>query len=247
MKEFNNALSNRVWLNDDGKVEKLYSTDSFKKSYGNQEYKILEKINHPFENRDDRLIYEFIEGESFDDNNMSNEDIINVAIALKKLHSLPTDGIEISSFEKTYDEFLSEDDEITEDYPIDGVEDFLAERAFEILNEGNQVILHNDVVEGNLIKTKNGIRLIDFEYSGLGNKLFDIASFLTEREISNEQRDLFISQFEDVDINKLNIVCAFLQIFWTRWALFKYDITNKEIYQIIAEWKYKEYLKIKDV
>ncbi len=247
MKEFNNALSNRVWLNDENKVEKLYSTDGFKKHFGNQEAKVLEKLGYNFELHSDRLIMEFIDHESFKDESMSNEDIINVANALKKLHSLPIDGIGISQFEKTYNDFLCEDEEITEDFPIDGTEEFLADRAFDILEEGQQVILHNDVVEGNLLKVEGEIKLIDFEYSGIGNKLFDIASFLTEREINDEQRNLFITQFEDVDIDKLNIVCAFLQIFWARWAFYKYDITDREIYKIIAEWKYNEYLKIKNV
>ncbi len=247
MKEFENALSNRVWLNEEGKVEKLYSTDSFKKHYGNQEWLVLEKLGYKFEKKDDRIIMDLFQNESFNDESMSDEDIINVANALKHLHSLPTDGIKISQFEKTYDEFLCEDEETTEDFPVDGTEDLLAERAFEILEEGEQVILHNDVVEGNLLKIDNKIKLIDFEYSGLGNKLFDIASFLTERNISEEQRNLFISQFENVDIDKLNIVCAFLQVFWARWAMYKYDITNKEVYKVIADWKFGEYLKIKDV
>ncbi len=246
MKEFTNALSNQVILNDENKIEKIYSTDSFKKSFGNQEEEVLKKLGYQFETAKNKIIMEYFENESFNDKDMSNEDIINVANALKELHSLSTDGIETSKFEETYLDFLCEDEEITEMYPVDGTEDLLAMEAFDILEEGKQVLLHNDVVEGNLLKVDGKIKLIDFEYSGLGNQIFDVASFLTEREITEEQKELFISQFEGIDKDKLKTVCAFLQIFWARWAFYKYDMSRREIYKEIAEWKFSEYLKIKD-
>lgn len=244
MKQLKNALSNEVWINDDNQIEKRYSSDKFKETFGNQETKVLNKLNIKNELENNILKIEYIEHEAFNDENISDEDLINVANALKDLHKLPTDGMTISSFEKVYNDFLSED-ESTEDFPMDGTETLLADEAFDILESGEQVVLHNDVVEGNLLKVDGKIRLIDFEYSGLGNRIFDIASFLTERVLTEEQKELFISQFDNVDRDQLRTVCIFLQIFWTRWALFKFRTTEKEIYKIIAEWKYEEYLKIK--
>ncbi len=245
MRQIKNALSNEVWINDKNKIEKHYSSDEFKKYYGNQEVKFLELLNREYTLEGNILTIDQIEHEEFDDDNMSNEDIVNVASALKDLHKLDVSDLKMSAFEEVYNEFFSEYEKTLEEFPIDGTEYLLAEEALDILHEGKQVALHNDVVQGNLLKTKDKITLIDFEYSGKGNQLFDIASFLTEREMTEEQRTLFIEQFDDVDINKLNIVCKFLQIFWTRWALYKFDLTNKEIYQEIADWKFKEYLKIK--
>lgn len=245
MKEFTNALSNTVILNEDNEVEKIYSTDSFKKHFGNQEKKVLEKLNYKFKDLGNKVIIEYFDNISFDDSNITDEDIINVAKSLRELHSLSIDGLELSPFEKVYDDFLSEDDEVTNVYPIDGIEDQLVTEAIKILEEGKQVVLHNDVVEGNLLKINGKIKLIDFEYSGIGNELFDIASFITERELNENQKKLFISQFENVDEDKLKIVCKFLQIFWSRWALYKYSMNNRNIYKEIAEWKYNEYLKIK--
>ncbi len=242
MKEFVNALSNSVWLNDEGRVEKRYSTDSFKKHFGNQEWKVIEKLGYDYELKDNKLLMEFIENEPFDDNNITNDDLIKVAAALKYLHSLPTEGIEVSKFEEVYFDFLAEDEEITENYPIDGFEDLLANEAIDILLSGEQVILHNDVVEGNLLKVNDSIKLIDFEYSGLGNRLFDIASFLTERDLTEEQKEFFINQFDNVNREELITVCKFLQIFWARWALYKYDMNRRDIYKDIADWKFEQYL-----
>ncbi len=244
MKQLTNALSNEVWINDENMIEKRYSSDEFKKTFGNQEQIVLNKLNIKNELKDNILFIEYIDHESFNDEEITNDDLVNVAKAINNLHSLPTEGMELSKFEKVYNEFLSEDVS-TDDMPIDGTEVELADAAFDILESGEQVVLHNDVVEGNLLKVDDEIKLIDFEYSGLGNKIFDIASFLTERELTKEQHDTFVNQFEGIDLEELRIVSAFLQIFWTRWALFKFRTTEKEIYKIIAEWKYEQYLKIK--
>ncbi len=245
MKQLENALSNEVWINDENQIEKRYSNDDFKKEFGNQEVIVLNKLNINNKLEGNILKMDYIEHESlFNDEDISNEDLVDVANALKDLHNLPTEGNAITPFEKVYNDFLSED-EAVDDFPMDGTETLLADEAFDILESGKQVLLHNDVVEGNLLKANGIIKLIDFEYSGLGNRIFDIASFLTERVLTNEQIEFFISQFEDVNRDELKTVCAFLQIFWTRWALFKFRTTEKEIYKIIAEWKYEEYLKIK--
>ncbi len=244
MKQFNNALSNKVYLNSDNKVIKEYSKDAFKSIYDCQEGIVLDKLGYSYKLHGDTLEMDYIDNNPFIDNEITNEDLINVANALKNLHKLNTDGVELSNFEKVYEDLLSED-EATEEFPVDGNEYYLSMQAFDILESGKQVILHNDVVEGNLLKVNNEIKLIDFEYSGLGNRIFDIASFITERELTIEQKEFFIDQFDNINNEELNTVCAFLQIFWTRWALFKYKDTNKEIYKKIADWKYKEYLKIK--
>lgn len=244
MKEFENALSNKVWLDDDGKVIKKYSKDMFKSAFGCQETEVLEKIGYKFTFENNILEMEFIENVPFDDNNITNEMLEMVANALKDLHALDTTGIKTSNFEEVYEDFLSEDDEILKDYPIDGVEYQIAMEAFDILESGPQVILHNDVVEGNLLIVGDKIKLIDFEYSGLGNPIFDIASFITERELNEEQIAYFVSQFDNVNLDDLKTVSKFLQIFWTRWALYKYSISDKEIYKIIADWKFEQYLKL---
>ncbi len=242
MREFINALSNKVWLDENNRVIKRYNKDLFKSEYGNQEDKVLDKIGYDFKLEGNMLNMEYIESESFNDENISHDDLAKVANAVKHLHSLDTSGIELSSFEKVYEEFLSEDDEVINDYPVDGTEYDICLKAFDILESGQQVILHNDLVEGNLLKADDEIKLIDFEYSGLGNKIFDIASFITEREMKKADIDFFIDLFDDVNREDLFVVAKFLQIFWARWALYKYSISDKEIYKEIADWKFEQYL-----
>jgi thiamine kinase-like enzyme len=76
--------------------------------------------------------------------------------------------------------------------------------ALNFLSQGKQVLLHNDLVEGNILKTKEGIKLIDFEYCGVGNALFDVASFLTERKLSMEDRKKIALAYDpDMDLDEL--------------------------------------------
>ncbi len=246
MKQFTNALSNEVWLYRN-RIVKKYSKDEFKDNYGNQELQALtnQGISATYDKEKNEMYIQYFEGESFNDNKTCNECIIAVADALKDLHKVSTEGIKLSTFKKAYDNLLSKHQYGLKELPMSELETKYVNEALTILESGEQVLLHNDVVQGNLLKVKNGIRLIDFEYSGLGNPIFDIASFLTERELSKEHYDLFVSQFEGVNKEELKIVSCFLQLFWARWALYKFELTKKDIYKEIADWKIEQYELIK--
>lgn len=246
MKEITKALSNKVFLNEDSNtIIKKYSQDKFKQLFGTQELKVLGKLGFNIVNvNTDSIEIGYIDHQPFDDNNISMQDIVSVVNALTELHSVDPKGLNTPGFKKAYDELL-----IKGEYPVigpyDQYEESIVNEALTILRKDHQVLLHNDVVEGNLLKVNRKIKLIDFEYSGIGNPIFDLASFATERELSNEQirtmLNLYKTQFKEKDFI---IVCAFLQIFWTRWALFKYETTHKEIYKEIADWKLEQYKKI---
>lgn len=246
MKKINEGLSNSVYLNEkENKIIKKYSYDEFKKYFYNQEVEILNKIG--IKNKilkEGQVEMEYFEHEKFDDENISDQDLISVSNSLKFLHKLNILNIKITPFEDVYEKFLSIINNKSNGW-LDKKEEGLFNSAIKILNSGKQVILHNDLVEGNLLKINNEIKLIDFEYSGLGNPIFDIASFITERSLSKKQISFFINSY-DKDLNKedLLIVSAFLQIFWTRWASYKFFETKKEIYKEIESWKYNEYKKL---
>ena len=236
MKQIKNALSNNIYLDESkNTIIKKYSQDKFKLLYGNQEIKILSKLGYKIKSIDmNSISIEYFKHEPFNDEKMTGEDIANVARTLSELHSINSKGIKEPGFENAYRKLL-----LKYPYPVvgymDKLEGTIASQALTILRSGKQVILHNDVVEGNLLKIEGKIKLIDFEYSGLGNPIFDLASFCTEREITKEQIDLLLSLYKDnIDKDDFKIVCVFLQVFWARWALYKFDTTGKEIYKTIA-------------
>jgi len=239
------SLSNKIILDTNkNMIIKKYDNDEFQKKFGRQEEKILNKLD--IKNKKitkDQISIEYFKHVKFNDNKMTKSDLKLVAQSLKNLHKINTKKIKIANFKKPYLKLLLKDINID----IDEKKIFCA--AMSILKKGKQVILHNDVVEGNLLKVDNKIVLIDFEYSGKGNFIFDLASFITERDITETQIEYFINQY-DKNINKkdLMIVCAFLQIFWHRWALYKQTISNKKIFKEIANWKLEKYnILLKDL
>ena len=217
MKKIEKALSNIVFLDtDNNKIIKKYSKDKFKEIYINQELNVLNKIGYKYNiiNKNEIEI-EYFKHEPFDDENISITDLISTANALKKLHNLNTSSIRLSPFKEVYEKFF-----LKRVVSIDKTEEYIFNKAMILLSSGKQVILHNDVVKGNLLKINNRIKLIDFEYSGLGNPIFDIASFITERTLTTGQIKIFIECYnKKINKDDLLIVSAFLQIFWTRWAL----------------------------
>ncbi len=244
MQKIDSALSNKIFINGNTIIKK-YSKDKFKKNFKNQEKIILEKLDFNFTFKKNTIKMEYLKHEKFDDKNISIQDITNVVNELNNFHKLDQDELKITPFEKVYKNFLLKRKDLKKGW-IDKFEKENSEKALKLLTKENIVVLHNDMVEGNLLKIKGKIKFIDFEYSGLGNQIFDIASFLTERKLTNEQKKFFLTCFNKKENDfEIKIVSAFLQIFWARWAAYKYKETKNKIYKEILDWKLEEYKKIK--
>lgn len=241
MIKIENALSNDVYK-DKNKIIKKYKKDKFKKIWGNQESKIISNFSmiKIIESNKNYLVTEYIDHKKFNSDNVSLEHIYMVSESLKKLHKINSKNLAKSNFQKVYEKLYLKNNDFIDDY-----EEEIYKKAIKILHKGKQVVLHNDVVPGNMLLVDNEIILIDFEYGGIGNPIFDLASFITENKLSSKQIEIFINSYgEKIDLEQLLIVSAFLQIFWTRWAILKYKKTNKSIYMEIANWKFKGYKKI---
>ncbi len=96
------------------------------------------------------------------------------------------------------------------------------------------VFSHNDLVRGNMLFKNKQIYLLDFEYAGNNIELFDIASFLSENNIdNNELFDYFISQFNATKKEVITMI-QFQNILWYYWAEYNFLVTKKTIFKKIA-------------
>lgn len=243
-----NALSNDVFLNED-KIIKIYLNDEFKLFFLNQEKQILDKLNYKNKLINNGIEIEYFPHEKFSDSKITKSVLKKIIVEINKIHNLDTSGIKLTPFNEVYNNYLNSNEKIFEsEIKVTEFEKKCAEISLNILPKGKQVVLHNDLVEGNFLKINNEqIKIIDFEYSGLGNSIFDLASFLTERDLTKNQVNYFIKKFceiEEIDLTNLKYVTGFLQIFWTRWAIDKFNLTKKEIYKEIANWKYERFNRI---
>lgn len=92
---------------------------------------------------------------------------------------------------------------------------------------------HNDLVPENILinennkENKSDIYIIDWEYSGMNNPIFDIAAFFLESKLSISEQNIFLHSYFEENINietikKEIIYYQFTQdILWFIWTLIK--------------------------
>ena len=170
----------------------------------------------------------------------TSEQILLVAKSLKKLHRakliVPFDYDALKRL-KTYKKTLSKDLYINEEFEKRIIEEF---NKFYLLED--VTLCHNDLVQGNLLFKFNGLTIIDREYSSMNSFYFDLASFISENNLSEEQKEFFLSKYFGCKYSnrKKKIVDVFINfqdiLFYYR-ALYLYKKRGKSIYQTIAHVK----------
>jgi len=86
---------------------------------------------------------------------------------------------------------------------------------------------HNDLVPENLVKDETGrMYLIDWEYSGFNDPMWDVAAHLLEGEFSKDEEELFLSYYfengiTDIQKQKIEIFKMCQDILWSAWTIIK--------------------------
>jgi Choline/ethanolamine kinase. len=115
-----------------------------------------------------------------------------------------------------------------------------------------EILCHNDIVAGNLCFTNENTYLIDYEYAGDNDPLFDVMSFITENELTPEEESEFLHAYfeEEIPYQELEMWRDFHNLLWLSWANMMFDETKESIFQTIAEQKKsaleKRYLRYRD-
>ena len=121
-------------------------------------------------------------------------------------------------------------------------EDKVFKEYLKIYERYDLVLSHNDLVKGNLLFKFNGVFFIDWEYASMNIPLFDLASFISENNLNNEQASLFLNKFygaklSQTIIKRLDIVIRFQDILFYYWALYNFKRRHDEIFKIIGDEK----------
>jgi thiamine kinase-like enzyme len=173
----------------------------------------------------DFTIVEYIEGENV--GTLDDKGIKKLASDLHRLHNFKIDQIlpEESPYVcKIYDEFAQGDDKQIEQYQFDGVET-VAPLYNELKNDlgiwfngttifsdsENVCLCHADLKKENLLATKNGIILIDWECADMDIPESDIGRLFSGCNFSNEQQQLFLLEYYG-SLPQLNIFNKILAV-----------------------------------
>jgi len=162
--------------------------------------------------------------------------IVNIAKLLQKFHSKKFKAKNTFNPINVFEKYLND----IEDFKMD-ISHFIY-----IIDDLKKVykpdrLCHNDLVEGNFLFTKNNIFLIDYEYAGLNDYYFDIASFISENNLDYQETVTFLKAYftdEECDFKKLDVFLRFCDLLWYTWASLLYEKRGEEVYNEILITKY---------
>lgn len=86
---------------------------------------------------------------------------------------------------------------------------------------------HNDLVPENFIKASDGtLYLIDWEYSGMNDPLWDIAALFLESDFSADNKDFFLNKYYHNSVptqtyKKIQIYQILMDVLWAIWTCIK--------------------------
>ena len=69
--------------------------------------------------------------------------------------------------------------------------------------------------------------------------LADVQTGKFEVNLSKIEKEYFLSRFENINKKDVQTMINFENILWYYWASYMYKLTNKQIFNIIKEEKYK--------
>lgn len=116
--------------------------------------------------------------------------------------------------------------------------------------EKNETLVHIDAVPDNFLFTKNGIRIIDWEYAGMQDPHVDIAMFCIYSLYSREQVDHLIDLYFKGDVSpiirtKIYAYIASAGLLWSNWCEYKRSVGIDFGEYSLCQYRYaKEYSKL---
>ena len=197
-------------------------------------------------------ISEFIkEAKALDKNKCSYKinmkKITNIFKILHKSNKLMKNEFNIINKIQEYEKLLSEwTGEFFEDYYFYREQIFKLEEV--MCNLGKEITsCHNDSLAENFILDKNEkLYLIDWEYSGLNDYTWDLASCILENEFSKYEEELFLNYYFEGNVEekimiKVLINKIYQDFLWSIWALVKsYNGDD------LMEYGLNRYIRMKD-
>ena len=165
------------------------------------------------------------------------------AILLKKLHALPKVSFTFDPFQtlETYKSHVQQ--------PLFDLRIYDEQIQQVKLFQNPHTLCHNDVVSGNVLFGEKDY-LIDYEYAGNNDPLFDVVSFLSENKIFDQTlRERFYQTYfttlDETTRKQLYLWEVFQNVLWCYWAMMMYESRKEGIYEQIAQDKYNALLRMK--
>ncbi len=170
-----------------------------------------------------------------------NEEVMNnVAKMLRKLHN---SNIKVPYGYQMFKRLENYKEVIDPKYYISDVyEQSVIKNVQKIFPKEPLTFCHNDLVKGNLLFRFNTSFIIDWETSGMNNPLFDLASFISENNLTASQEEYFLKKYFGYKYNSLkkkrvDTFISFLDLLFYYWAMAYFLALKEEVFLDIAKEK----------
>ncbi len=223
------------FIDEDGKKYflKIKKMDGFNHEIN---YKVLDNFNfvpNLIQQNKNELVWEYIDGKKIEFNETN---LLKISSILKELHnskiSLPKSN-HMDRLLQYYDDIKNKTN-----IPLEVNKYF--DKAKQICaNLKTNTPLHNDPWLNNWIEQNNKVFLIDWEYSTMGDKHFDLAFFIEGSYLNKEQEKKFLKEYCDYDEQKLTDAKFFVNYLTLIW-IHKFDklpFPDKNILKYLNEYK----------
>ena len=142
------------------------------------------------------LVTRFVEGTAVAVEEIRTPECLGeVASILRRVHEGPPFPARFDSF-RVADEYRRRAEE--HGVPIPAAYGDAKARADEIerlLGPQPTLPCHNDLLNANFIRSSEGIRIVDWEYAGMGDRFFDLANFAVNHELSEPETDVLLDAY----------------------------------------------------
>ncbi|WP_036452418.1 phosphotransferase [Mycoplasma buteonis] len=233
-------------------------------SYQDGKYFYQEKIKNNFNHK---LNYEILQNFDFVPKLIKNDDseVIWELIKTKKLEFTPNVLKQIANnFKKLHDSELKfpkrniaarvkEYRKVLQEknIKIDVLDEYYKRINLILKNSENNRPLHNDLYLGNILVDENDkVFFIDWEYSSMGDKHFDLAYFICGSFLTEEQEEIFLNEYDsywEEYLVQQKILVYYLTILWLhaqKVMPFSDEYCIKMLKETVKEYEYKKQNKL---
>ncbi len=182
-----------------------------------------------------------------------NENIVRVSSILKKLHSSKVDtgvSFDVIHLADTYERFISQNDGFFyEDY--EEVKEYINKIKEEYISSVDKRPCHNDpLCENWILQDDKNMYLIDWEYAGMNDPIWDLADVSIEATYTEEMDRLLLKSYleHEPTVNEwkaFNINKVLIDYLWSLWGKTRavYEGKDMESYALMRYTRMRENMK----
>jgi len=176
----------------------------------------------------------------------TKKQIKQIAFILAKLHSKGCNGLPRKNYSSKY--YLKEcreyiktinkqNNKLEHEFKVlyKSIRNFLPKKEYHKFG-----LIHGDICPQNILETKKGLRLIDWESLQCSDSAKDIANILIDLELKNRDLDLFLKEYQKIRKDPTILERAKIYAVLLRAVYFLWEITRS--FEIINKKLPKEYL-----